>query len=127
MQIRIYYEDTDCGGIVYHANYLKFCERARSEWFFSSGLLPNDEKFGFVVKNMQLEFLQSSKLGDVLEMHAKILQLKHASIVLEQWITLKEKKIFFATLVLVCVQKDGKISKIPQWARKILLQKANDA
>ncbi|MDE5591408.1 MAG: YbgC/FadM family acyl-CoA thioesterase, partial [Helicobacter sp.] len=100
MQIRIYYEDTDCGGIVYHANYLKFCERARSEWFFSSGLLPNDEKFGFVVKNMQLEFLQSSKLGDVLEMHAKILQLKHASIVLEQWITLKEKKIFFATLVL---------------------------
>lgn len=75
-QTRIYYEDTDCGGIVYHANYLKYCERARSEWFFAQGILPQQNNIGFVVKNMNLEFLSPAKLGDLLTIHTEILEQK---------------------------------------------------
>ncbi|CAM2782466.1 YbgC/FadM family acyl-CoA thioesterase [Helicobacter burdigaliensis] len=122
MKIRIYYEDTDCGGIVYHANYLKYCERARSEWFFALGLSPQTDNLGFVVKSMQIEFLHPAKLGDLLEVKTKILELKSASILLEQEIFLQEKKIFCATILLVCItQNKGipKITKIPPFANEI--------
>ncbi|PZT48327.1 4-hydroxybenzoyl-CoA thioesterase [Helicobacter valdiviensis] len=123
MKIRIYYEDTDCGGIVYHANYLKYCERARSEWFFTLGLSPQDKEVGFVVKSMQIEFLHPAKLGDLLEVKTKILELKSASILLEQEIFLQEKKIFSATILLVCIKlgenKIPKITKIPAFANEI--------
>ena len=85
-QTRIYYEDTDCGGIVYHANYLKYCERARSEWFFAQGILPQQNNIGFVVKNMNLDFLSPAKLGDLLTIHTEILEQKNASITLKQTI-----------------------------------------
>ena len=56
MHIRVYYEDTDCGGIVYYANYLKFCERARSELFFQKGLSPHNNDEFFVVKNVNADY-----------------------------------------------------------------------
>ena len=122
MQIQVYYEDTDCGGIVYHTNYLKYCERARSQWFFDANLLPNNQEVGFVVKNMQIDFLQSAKLGDKLQIHTKILELKSASILLEQSIFLEHKKIFFAKLTLVFINQKGKITKIPQWAKEVFIK-----
>ena len=108
-QTRIYYEDTDCGGIVYHANYLKYCERARSEWFFAQGILPQQNNIGFVVKNMNLDFLSPAKLGDLLTIHTEILEQKNASITLKQTIlreslskqTQTKKPIFVAIITLV--------------------------
>ena len=130
-QTRIYYEDTDCGGIVYHSNYLKYCERARSEWFFSQGILPQQNNIGFVVKNMALEFLSPAKLGDLLTIHTEILEQKNASITLKQTIfrdslqknSLEKsdsKPIFTAIITLVCLETTTqKITKIPQWAKEI--------
>lgn len=84
MQIRIYYEDTDCGGILYHTNYIKYCERARSELFFSRGLLPSQASAGFVVSAMEAKFLGFARLGDTLEVRSKLTKLGKVQIVLLQ-------------------------------------------
>lgn len=84
MRIRIYYEDTDCGGILYHTNYIKYCERARSELFFSRGLLPSQASAGFVVSAMEVKFLGFARLGDMLEVRSKLTKLGKVQIVLLQ-------------------------------------------
>ena len=84
MKIRIYYEDTDAGGIVYHTNYIKFCERARSEAFFQAGLDFTKEGGYFVVSSLEAKFIASAVLGDEVFVRTKILELKKASFVLEQ-------------------------------------------
>jgi len=79
MKIRIYYEDTDAGGIVYHTNYIKFCERARSEIFFKSDFEVMDKNSGFVVKNLNANFFKPAKLGDMIEVKTKLVEAKNAS------------------------------------------------
>jgi len=114
MQIRVYYEDTDAGGIVYHSNYLKFCERQRSEMFFLKGMLPlMDEHSGFVVRTVKADFLATAKLGDVLEVTSNILALKNASVVLLQEVWKKQTKVFSMEVILVYVAK-GKPCRIPE-------------
>ena len=65
MKFRIYYDSTDAGGIVYHTEYIKFCEQARSEIFFKNGIFFENE--GYVVTNLNAKFLSSAKLGDIIE------------------------------------------------------------
>jgi acyl-CoA thioester hydrolase len=113
MQIRIYYEDTDAGGIVYHTNYIKYCERARSEMFFSKGMIPLDgESSGFVVKNINADFLGFAVLGEMVEVSTKILKRKTASVLLEHQIFKDEKMIFKMEVLLVFV-REGKPKPIP--------------
>jgi acyl-CoA thioester hydrolase len=93
MQIRVYYEDTDFSGIVYHANYLRFMERGRSNYL---RLLGADQHalfaeaaseapgFAFVVRTMQLEFLKPARMDDLLEVVTRTLEVKGASITLAQ-------------------------------------------
>lgn len=67
MKIRIYYEDTDAGGIVYHANYIKYCERARSEYMFRQNIMPGSgSEHGFVVRSLKADYYAVSILGDML-------------------------------------------------------------
>jgi acyl-CoA thioester hydrolase len=114
MQIRVYYEDTDTGGIVYHTNYIKFCERARSEMFFERGMMPSQsDESGFVVRNLNANFLTTSKLGDLLDVTSKILTLKNSSLVLLQEVWKDELKTFSMEVVLVYIDK-GKPSRIPK-------------
>ena len=121
MQIRVYYEDTDCGGIVYHTNYLKYCERARSELFFSNSVMPNTDRIGLVVRHIECDFLDSAKLGDLLNIDSRILKLGKSSITLKQSINLNNKVIFEATIKLACIDIiDKKIEKIPSTILKIL-------
>lgn len=107
MKIRVYYEDTDCGGVVYHANYLKFCERARSELFFARGLSPAVNGGHFVVAHIEASFLYSAKLGDILEVRNTIVSIKGASLSLKQEIYKDGVKLFSITSNLVFV-KEGK-------------------
>lgn len=83
MKIRIFYEDTDAGGIVYHANYIKFCERARSEMAFLSST-----KFGpsahLVVAGLNAKFVHPSVLGDILEVRTSVKEVRGAQLVLNQ-------------------------------------------
>ena len=119
MQIRVYYEDTDTGGVVYHANYLKFCERARSEMFFQKNLKPVFDGYHFVIRSIKADFFYPAKLGDLLTIKTKTLELKNASAVLLQEIFLDTKLIFKANLKVVCI-KNGKPAKIPEYFLQVL-------
>ncbi len=120
MKLRVYYEDTDLGGVVYHSKYLNFCERARSEIFFEKGASPVFEDYHFVVKSIEANFLSSAKLGDILEIKTQVLEIKRVSITLFQTIFNENLKrdIFEMKVVLVCLKND-KISKIPEYFLKI--------
>ncbi len=114
VKIRVYYEDTDAGGIVYHTNYIKYCERARSELFFAQGIKPMDgDASGFVVRSLQAEFLASAKLGDMLEVKSHILTRKRSSLLLQQSIWKQEQEIFSMEITLAYIAQ-GKISRIPE-------------
>lgn len=125
--LRVYYEDTDTGGVVYHSMYLNFIERARSEIFFQNGISPIDNQYHFVVKEIHAKFLKSAKLGDELKVITEIVKMKNASIQLIQQIFLKnntEVKLFEATVDVVCLN-GNKISKIPNTFNNIFKQYYN--
>ncbi len=120
MHIRVYYKDTDCGGIVYHSRYLDFCEMARSDLFFQRGMKPYVGECHFALKNIKCDFVSVAKLGDLLTVSTKIKKLKNASFVVEHEIRRDETLIFTmeATLLFLC--KGGKIAKIPPNYREFL-------
>lgn len=120
MKIRVYYEDTDSGGIVYHTNYIKYCERARSELFFERGITPTDGKnSGFVVRNISANFLGMAYLGDMLLVETKLITKRASSITLKQSIFSKDKKIFEMEIILVFI-KNSKPTRIPKYLLKIM-------
>ena len=113
MKIRVYYEDTDVGGVVYYANYLKFCERARSNLFFEKGLSPhNDDEF-FVVKHVEADYLKSAVLGDELEVTTKLIEKKAASIIIYQEVLRKNEVLFSGSFKLAFL-KNYKPTRIPK-------------
>ena len=114
MKIRVYYEDTDTGGIVYHTNYIKFCERARSELFFERNMSPTlGKNSGFVVKNIHADFKATATLGDMLTVTTKLLTLKATSLTLLQEVW-NEDIILFSMEVLLVYIEEGKPSRIPK-------------
>jgi acyl-CoA thioester hydrolase len=119
MQIRVYYEDTDMGGIVYHANYLKFCERARSEYFFQAGSTPHIEGGEFVAASMEAKFISSARLGDILDVRTEILSLKGSSLLLRQRVC-KEDAILFDMTIKLGFIKSGKIGRMSKEAQDYL-------
>lgn len=107
--IRVYYEDTDAGGVVYFANYLKFFERARTEWLNELGIdqvaLLNQD-VAFVVKKTEVDFARPAKLNDELEIVSKITQLRGASLLFEQaayWRGDREKALCQGIVKVVCL------------------------
>lgn len=119
MKIRIYYEDTDAGGIVYHSNYLKFCERARSEIFFKKEAdIFSQERGHFVLSRADCSFLKPAKLGDIVEVKTQILTLKKVSVSLKQEIYKNDEKVFVGVFVLAFV-KGAKPTKIEGELRKL--------
>jgi len=110
MKIRIYYEDTDAGGVVYHTKYIAFCERARSEIFFQNGI--NFDEDGFVVRDLQATFLKPAKLGDLVEVKTEIDSIKRSFVNITQKIYKDENLLFEAKIQLVFL-KNWKIATIP--------------
>ncbi len=119
MKIRVYYEDTDAGGIVYHTNYIKYCERARSEIFFERDMMPTlGKNSGFVVRNIKASFLATSTLGDMLDVTTGIVNIRNTSITLLQEVWKEEVKLFSMEIVLVYIDK-GHPCRIPNIFRDI--------
>ncbi len=112
MKIRVYYEDTDVGGVVYYANYLKFCERARSNIFFEKGLSPHKENEFFVVKKVEADYIKSAVFGDLIEVTTKLIAKKNASIDVFHEI-FREKELLFSAKIKLVYLKNSKPSKIP--------------
>ncbi len=111
----VFYEDTDMGGRVYHANYLKFIERARSKFIESlnidqRALLLEEKKF-FVVKSIIADYLLPAYFGDKLEICTTLIELKGASMTLKQEIFANNKKIFDCDVRLALLNSSGKPEK----------------
>lgn len=88
--VRVYYEDTDAGGVVYYANYLKFMERARTEWLRTRGLeqdvLIKEQDLVFAVRSLSIDYIRPARLDDLLRVRVTVSELRRASIVFEQTI-----------------------------------------
>lgn len=120
MKVRVYYEDTDAGGIVYHSAYLNFCERARSEAFFAKGLMPYMDSGHFVAKKIEADYISSAKLGDELEVSAELFEIRAASFVLLQSVFRNGKKIFELKITLAYITFDGKPQKIAKELKELI-------
>tara|TARA_B100000900_G_scaffold227213_1_gene192901 strand:- start:3460 stop:3852 length:393 start_codon:yes stop_codon:yes gene_type:complete len=116
-KIKIYYEDTDSGGVVYYANYLKFLERARTEMISSIGLsnrkLLDDYNILIIVKSCKIEYKKPITLEDIIVVKSKIKSMGRSSFVMQQIIEKDKKLMSEAEIVLVAVNKLGKPVKIP--------------
>lgn len=120
MKIRVYYEDTDCGGIVYHSAYLNFCERARSEVFFIKGLSPVLQNGHFVAKKLEADYISSARLGDELEVLTELIEIRAASFVLLQSVFKDGKKIFELNITLAYITFEGKPQKITKEVKQLV-------
>ena len=122
--VKIYYEDTDAGGVVYYANYLKFLERARSEAIYSLGYTNSSilERFGvlLIVKSCNIEYKKPAKFEDTLEIISEIKSFTKTSFLMKQSILRNNKIISDAEIHLVSVDKNGKPLKIPEDLKKKL-------
>jgi len=121
MKIRVYYQDTDTGGVVYHSNYLNFCERARSEAFYAKNITPIMKNGHFAVRRVVGDFYASAKLGDLLEIKSELIEMKAASFTLKQIVYKESIKIFELEIILVYVSFESKAQKIDAQTRELLL------
>lgn len=124
--VRVYYDSTDAGGVVYHSRYLDFCERARTEFLRSRGIIQSkllaESGIGFVVKNANLEFKKSAKLDDLLQISTKIIENNGIIIKMSQGIYLISREgadipkdlLFEMSVNLVCINKNFKPTRIPK-------------
>ncbi len=123
-KFKIYYEDTDSGGVVYYANYLKYLERARSEAIYSLGLtnikLQKDYGVLIIVKSCNIKYKKPAKFEDELNIISSILSKTKTSFTMLQIIKKNEEIISEATVQLVTVNKEGKPIKIPEILNNLL-------
>lgn len=119
-QVRVYYEDVDIGGVVYYANYLRYFERARSEWLRSLGLnqerLAVVEGVGFVVARAEIDFKAGARLDDLLEVTVRVLEKKKTYFWLEQEVKKADGALCAAARIqAACVRhKDMRPQPIPE-------------
>ncbi len=120
--VRVYYEDTDSGGVVYYANYLKFFERARTEWLRSLGLnqdkLAQEQGLIFVVRRASLDFVRPARLDDLLKVTVEPLKLAHVYIQLAQEVMCGTQVLARAEIKVACLDlRAFKPVAIPQFLR----------
>lgn len=123
--VRVYWEDTDAGGVVYYANYLKFMERARSEWLRSLGVEQTDlaERDGvvFVVRQVEVDYLKPARFNDALRVTCTLAELNKASLVLTQCIERADEPLVTARVKIVCVTREQfRPAKIPYFIQQRL-------
>jgi acyl-CoA thioester hydrolase len=116
--VKVYYEDTDAGGVVYYANYLKYLERARTEALSTIGLsnIQIKEKFGalIIVKSCNIEYKKSAQLEDELKIRSFVKSVTKTSFFMNQIITNGDSSIVEAQVHLVFVNEKGKPVKVPE-------------
>ena len=128
LPIRVYFEDTDFSGLVYHASYLRWCERGRSDFL---RLVGNDHRAliggstgrdpaAFVVRRMKLDYLRPARIDEVLEVSTRVRELGAASLTLDQAISRGGTKLFEAEVMVVLVSVSGKPMRISQAIRSAL-------
>jgi acyl-CoA thioester hydrolase len=120
--LRIYYEDTDAAGIVYYANYLKFIERARSEWVrelgIDQGRLRAEAGLVFAVRRVEADYLSPARFDDVIDVRSRLVAAGGARLVLDQDIWRGDLRLFVARVTLAALAPDGGPLRIPAEIRR---------
>ena len=117
-QLRVFYEDTDFSGYVYHANYLKYCERARSDYLRVIGVDQNAmfaSGDAFVVRRMDCEFLRPAKFEDVLDVETQLIKMGGARFELAQLVKRGEEHVFLAKVTVAIINSKGTPQRIPKY------------
>ena len=121
LPVRVYYEDTDFSGIVYHAAYLKFLERGRTDFLRLRDVHHNQlaagihgEALAFAVRHMDIDFLKSAHIDDVLEVHTEFSEIRGARMILTQGIMRGEEELLRASVTAVMISSAGKPRRFPK-------------
>jgi acyl-CoA thioester hydrolase len=115
--VRVYYEDTDFSGAVYHAAYLKFCERARTEWLRERGVHHFElarEGLAFAVRHLAVDFLRAARIDDLLEVETEALAISGARLTLRQTLFRGPEVIAIAQLVIAAITREGRPTRLPK-------------
>ena len=124
MNIRVYYEDTDLGGVVYYANYLRFIERARSEWIRGLGIdqikMRDEDEAIFVVTKIKADYLSPAHFDDILTVDTKIKVVSPVRAYFYQNIFREEKVIFKAEVCVTCTSNSGKVQRLPEKIKRLM-------
>ncbi len=123
--VRVYYEDTDAGGVVYYANYLKYFERARTEFLrelgFEQDVLRENEGVIFAVKSIQVDYLQPARFNDYLFATARVVSTRRASLDFQQEIRKDQSVLCRARVRIACLNAEAfRPCPIPQLLRTVL-------
>ncbi len=122
--VRVYYEDTDMGGIVYHANFLRFIERARSDWVRGIGVDQNAMRAAgqvYVVRRVAADFLAPAKFDDELLVTTEVTEVRPARVLLLQTVTRDQTPLFRAEVTIVCIASEtGKPLRLPAEIRALM-------
>jgi len=122
--LRVYYEDTDAGGIVYYANYLRFAERARTEYLRLVGAdhqkLKTENDITFTVRQCSVDYVSPAFLDDALEVHSQFLEVRGASLRTEQVVKRKAEDLARLVVRLACIGGDGRPKRMPSTLRSVL-------
>ncbi len=117
LPLRVYYEDTDAGGVVFYGSYMRYAERGRTEFLRNLGFLNSDllarEGLLFVVRRVEADYLKPARLDDELVLETSLLAVKNASFVMKQAIFCQNQMIFSMEVVLVCVDRGGNPVRLP--------------
>lgn len=128
MDMRVYYEDTDAGGIVFYANYLRFAERGRTEYLralgFENKSLMDNQGVIFVVRRVEADYMIPAYLDDMLRLETSVIEIKNASFKMKQSLFRHNDLIFSADVILVCVDRAGKPTRLPDQLRTKMLNTA---
>ncbi|MEM9522435.1 MAG: tol-pal system-associated acyl-CoA thioesterase [Pseudomonadota bacterium] len=123
LSIRVYYEDTDMAGIVYHANYLRFIERGRSEMVREMGLdqtrMKLEDGVVFVVRRIEADYLGAAMLDDALDVVSKIAEVSPVRWVFHQEVHRHGKALFRARVEIVCMTTGGRLVRLPAKLRRL--------
>ncbi|HJO86401.1 MAG TPA: tol-pal system-associated acyl-CoA thioesterase [Rhodospirillales bacterium] len=126
LPVRVYYEDTDSGGVVYYANYLKYAERARTELLREIGSEHQTIKeklgVGFVVRSCNADYQKPAHLDDLLEVETEILAVRGTSIQMRQTVTRANEALVIMEVKLACMNFDGGATRIPEKVRTVIAE-----
>ncbi|MGO8778456.1 MAG: YbgC/FadM family acyl-CoA thioesterase [Rhodomicrobium sp.] len=128
LAVRVYLEDTDFSGVVYHTSYLRWCERGRTDFLRLLGIKHSElaggafagEPCAFAVRRITAEFLKPARIDEILEVHTSAGEVTKASIVLNQWITREGQAIFRLQAQCVLIAASGRLLRLPAALTKLL-------
>ena len=123
LPIRVYYEDTDMAGIVYYANYLRYIERARSDWVRGLGIDQNAMKaqgLVFAVRRVEADYLMPARLDDELVVETEVVQVTGARLVMDQVVRRGKDRLFHAIVTVVVISDSGHPARMPANSRHML-------